>query len=564
MTDFSCEGTCSFTRVIRSVADEPITYETSFTGVSGTVTPSTFTLNKNDFQVLQIEVDTTGLTPEEYAFGQLVISDVPEAPVDSFTQSVGVEIPDNGYPSDMACGQVNVSGVTHPVVGDISVDLDIGHPWIGDLVISVENPNGDLLGLLDEPSTNATSDFETGATVRFIDTATTPGNDSDGCAAGNTCELQPDPGANFTTPPSTLADMVATDPNGTWEVCVGDAESILTGPFNGFSINFPSGDPVPAPTLSKMPITVYALPLLPIISVAPESLDFSMASDATDSQDIDISNDAAATGALDWSEQTTGTAYVKLFEQANLNDNDGIVSDYFDEGSNYGAYSADMFTLINDSSVDQFYFDGFSSNGGDTTANIDAFTVEVYADAGSVPAGDPESAGSALHVLNLPLSSPNLIVTPDGGITVNVKAELGSGWSLSSGNYWVTGYANFTGVDRWNWFAGVPNTGTNAHIIDPSDAFGAGFTTWTDLTTGVGPEFAGLSYNLSSEYDCGAPWLSVSPSSGAGIAVGGSETVSVTVDTTGMAVGTYTAALCIASNDFFNPVVAVPVSVTVN
>jgi subtilisin family serine protease/subtilisin-like proprotein convertase family protein len=563
LTDFNCEGTCSFTRIIRSVADESIAYEASITGVSGTVSPSSFTLGKNDFQVLQIEVDTAGLTPEEYAFGQLVISDVPVVPVESFSQSVGVEIPDNGYPADMACGQVNVSGVTNPVVGDISVDLDIGHPWIGDLVISVENPNGDLLGLLDEPSTNATADFEAGATVRFIDTATTPGNDSDGCASGNVCELQPDPGANFTTPPSTLADMVATDPNGTWEVCVGDAASILTGPFNGFSINFPTGGSAPAPTLSTMPISVYALPFLPIIDVAPESLDYAMAADTTDSQDIVISNDAAATAALDWNELTTGTTMVKQFEQANLNDNDGIVSDYFDEGSNAGVYSADMFTLNNGASLDQFYFDGFSSNGGDTTANIDAFTVEVYADNAGIPAGDPETAASALHVLTLPLSSPNLMVTPDGEITVNVKAELGSGWSLASGNYWVTGYANFTGADRWNWFAGVQNTGGNGHIIDPSDMFAAGFTTWTDLTTAVAPEFAGLAFNVSTEYDCGAPWLSTAPSSGTGIAVGGSETVSVTVDTTGMAAGTYTAALCIASNDFYNPVVAVPVSVTV-
>src|SRR5690606_33689654 len=92
LTDYNCEGTCSFTRIIRSVADEPIDYVASLiNGVSGTVTPSAFTLPKNGYQILNIEVDTTGLTPEEFSFGQLEIKTV-EYSSTTFTESVGATI----------------------------------------------------------------------------------------------------------------------------------------------------------------------------------------------------------------------------------------------------------------------------------------------------------------------------------------------------------------------------------------------------------------------------------------------------------------------------------------
>jgi hypothetical protein len=58
------------------------------------------------------------------------------------------------------------------------------------------------------------------------------------------------------------------------------------------------------------------------------------------------------------------------------------------------------------------------------------------------------------------------------------------------------------------------------------------------------------------------PWLSVSPDSGT-TAVDASDMVDVNIDTTGLAEGLYEAHLCITSNDPNNPLVALPVSVTV-
>lgn len=58
------------------------------------------------------------------------------------------------------------------------------------------------------------------------------------------------------------------------------------------------------------------------------------------------------------------------------------------------------------------------------------------------------------------------------------------------------------------------------------------------------------------------PWASVDTGSGT-IAAGGNATVTVTFDSTGLAVGTYSGLLCVNSNDPVNPQVEVPVELTV-
>jgi subtilisin family serine protease len=58
------------------------------------------------------------------------------------------------------------------------------------------------------------------------------------------------------------------------------------------------------------------------------------------------------------------------------------------------------------------------------------------------------------------------------------------------------------------------------------------------------------------------PWLSVSPASGS-TAAGASSEVTVSFDSTGLAVGEYAAVLCVTSNDPATPLVQVPVSLSV-
>ena len=100
-------------------------------------------------------------------------------------------------------------------------------------------------------------------------------------------------------------------------------------------------------------------------------------------------------------------------------------------------------------------------------------------------------------------------------------------------------------------------------LIDPQDVFGGGFTSWTDLTN-IDPILASLSFSVSSNYTCGASWLSASPSSGSGIPAGDSDSMTVSVDATGLSVGVHTAALCLTSNDTSQPSLVIPVTVEVS
>jgi hypothetical protein len=73
-------------------------------------------------------------------------------------------------------------------------------------------------------------------------------------------------------------------------------------------------------------------------------------------------------------------------------------------------------------------------------------------------------------------------------------------------------------------------------------------------------QIAGVASACSSPAD--VPWLSVSPTSGT-TAAGASTPVSVYFDSNGLAVGTYTANLCVFSNDIVSPVTVVPVELHV-
>jgi hypothetical protein len=64
------------------------------------------------------------------------------------------------------------------------------------------------------------------------------------------------------------------------------------------------------------------------------------------------------------------------------------------------------------------------------------------------------------------------------------------------------------------------------------------------------------------QYPIDVPWMNVSPTGGSTLA-GGSSTVSVTLNSTGLVSGTYNALVCISSNDPANPTVQVPVTLNV-
>ncbi|MCX7552608.1 S8 family serine peptidase [Marinicella sp. S1101] len=569
----NCVGSCSFTREFRSVAADPVTYSASLSDVVGTVTPSSFTVNPGQSVNLTVDIDGSALPAGAVSFGELVLT--PQAESQNFDLGAPIAITDNGYQTNdpaanLTCSTINVSGVSP--TSTMSVEMAIDHTWAGDVTLKVFNPNNDELAMLNRPGVPAggfgnSSDLVATAPVTFSDTGTTDAETmgdagSTICEVDGFCDYFPNPSEEV----SSLADfaslVAAFDPNGTWFLCGGDSAGGDPGTIQAASLIF-SGEAPSQPEL-HLPLVVTGFPEQPDIAVAPASLSASLDADTTTDLNLNISNSDVAGADLNWTIATTGSADVTVFDQP-TNGTGGIVSDFFNDGvTNAGAYSADSFVLTEGASIDTARFDGFLSNGApDITAELAAMTLSIYGDNAGVPDGHPEDgAGSELFTITIPINDANLdIGDGTGAVVFDILGANGSALELPAGTYWVTAFGDFTGANRWNWFQGEDITPGNAQLIDPTDIFGAGFTDWTDLT-GIDPIFTSLSFGFFSSIDCGAPWLSVNPSSGA-IAPGSDEDLTVTLDATGLAPGVYTAAVCVDSDDPDEPQVVVPVSMTV-
>jgi len=107
--------------------------------------------------------------------------------------------------------------------------------------------------------------------------------------------------------------------------------------------------------------------------------------------------------------------------------------------------------------------------------------------------------------------------------------------------------------------------------INGQDTTGNGLqwtTAWADLLDDGTNTPQGLPFTISgSAASCSTlsdlPWVSATPDNGS-TAPGGSDTVNVEFDSTGLANGVYTGTLCINSNDLVTPLIAVPLTMTVN
>jgi hypothetical protein len=304
----------------------------------------------------------------------------------------------------------------------------------------------------------------------------------------------------------------------------------------------------------------------PIIDVAPTSLSATLPADQTDVQVLTISN--IGTQDLDWEifEELSAirSARAVIWNQP-TNGGSGIVSDYFTPlGS--GVYSADDFQITASASIDRIFTEGFWNAGN--LANATAITWYIYPDNGGQPAGHPED-GLGLHVWTYSDAPAGTgINIADNNIDLDVVAATGDTIDLGPGTYWLLVFPTINSSvlnDRWNWFQSAQQL-SQAHLVDPGNLFGGGFTSWTSFGA-IGVTFTGVNFLLEGTVQVGCPdgdipWLSVSPTSGTTVP-SGSTPVNVTFDSTGLAPGTHQGELCIESNDSLQPVVVVPVELTV-
>ncbi len=118
-----------------------------------------------------------------------------------------------------------------------------------------------------------------------------------------------------------------------------------------------------------------------------------------------------------------------------------------------------------------------------------------------------------------------------------------------------------------NWSDGLPFIAANDNSVAFNILYGANPSWSGDLDILVHNAVVHLAGDGGTQPGaCGAPstvsWLNVGTASGS-TAAGATSTSTITVDASGLAAGSYEAALCVASNDPVNPQVEVPVTLTV-
>lgn len=569
-----CEALCTFERTFRSVSSDAQTYDASVSGLTGTVSPANFTVLPGQQVTLEVTIDGSASPIGDTSFGELnLVAAVPNAssPGAAIDDTTGLDDAYDGSLGTMACTDIGVSGVPFPATPALTVDFAMTHSWVGDLVVKLVNPNGDILGLMSRPDLAETADDGTGCCgsnsnlsandpITFSDTAAVSAEampagfaDVNICTDDGICEYSPAP--DTVVGLATLADMVVTDPNGTWQMCVGDSGGGDFGTFESVALNF-AGVEVSAPPALNAPLVIIGFPDQPIIDVTPADVNETVAADESTDVTVNISN-SALVADLNWTITETGTADNFTLVQESSGGNatlSGVLTTFGGEG----IYPAESFAVGDGSIIENVSIQGVSNGGGNLLADATEVTVQVYADVAGTPAGHPDDGlDNALFDLTLPTNDPNLNL--DGGsgfVGVDILGATGSGLELPAGNYWVLVFPTMINNNFFFWFQGEDVSPGNANRIDPGNLLGGG-TDWQELV-----DFPGLALELSNELNCGAPWLSASLTSDA-TGAGSNVDVTVTLDATGLAEGVYRAAICVENDDFDNSLVTVPVTMTV-
>ena len=304
------------------------------------------------------------------------------------------------------------------------------------------------------------------------------------------------------------------------------------------------------PTL-RMPMAV-TVPS-PMIGL-PSSISAAVAPNSTTQLPFSVSNIGG--GFLNFNYVMSGIAPVLL--QNPLEFVTGFASTRFSDPSAAGRnarFAADDVVLAGPTQVTQLTADGFTGGGAAvTTATAQSVRWSLYPDAGGLPAGNPESApDAAVWTYSSALNGPG--ISQSGNRIILNLAAASTSLMLPAGRYWLI--VNTVGTTSW------------FHLRSTGSAAGQPGIALIDVsTTGTGSWIAdpavGLTISLTGTVACGAPWLTgMTPASGS---IAGRQFIAAeaTVNSTGLAAGSYSSFLCIDSNDSLRPRAATPVRLTVN
>ena len=168
-------------------------------------------------------------------------------------------------------------------------------------------------------------------------------------------------------------------------------------------------------------------------------------------------------------------------------------------------FIGDTFTLTADTDLGELDIFGTNSNAV-LAPNLSGFSVYIYADAASLPSGDPTMA--ATGVVEMPLvDMTNITVLADDApgagssdYTLDlVTANGGTVITLPAGDYWLVVSAvtnDSLGLGRWNWSTSAVVATVEPVLIDPADLFGVGATSWTNVSGLIGATMSSAAWQL--------------------------------------------------------------------
>lgn len=303
-----------------------------------------------------------------------------------------------------------------------------------------------------------------------------------------------------------------------------------------------------SPTL-RLPIAV-AVPA-PEIALSADAVALSLAAGASGQTTVDVSNVGGPT--LNFNVANSGTAGRSIINAPRGAVNNGTRSGFI-SSLGFGLYASDDFTLTDSTSLTMLLAEGFTQ-GSVVTTGASAITWSVYPDNGGQPAGDPETnPGAALWSYTSAPNGPG-VGTANNIISLNLPAA-GQNVTLPPGTYWLVVHSTTTTVaNNWIWFFSNTGSGNPAHTVFPASSG----PVWAPNTG-----FAGLAFQMDGTVPCGASWItSVTPASGA-LGFNQSNTLTIHVDSTGLAAGAHSAFVCVQSNDPATPQATVRVALTVS
>lgn len=168
-------------------------------------------------------------------------------------------------------------------------------------------------------------------------------------------------------------------------------------------------------------------------------------------------------------------------------------------------FIGDTFTLASDTTLGELDLFGVNSNEGELGALLHGFTVFIYADDASLPAGDPTVLGDGVVELNVPMTAVTVLedAAGVGNFTIALTAANGGTQiTLPAGDYWLVIGANTDdslAAGRWNWQVSTVVADVEPVLIDPADLFGAAITVWTNINDLITDPATSMAWQLRDE-----------------------------------------------------------------